>query len=97
MCVCLCTANVTSCVSDLTFDRSQTPRDNQTKVPLTMVFVSEAYAPRVDVSGLVAGIMAVLVSAVIATVLGIYFYKAKNKSGSRSALLLGLVRMDDDS
>ncbi|XP_041672952.1 transmembrane gamma-carboxyglutamic acid protein 2 [Cheilinus undulatus] len=46
---------------------------------------SHEYAPRVDVSGLVAGIMAVLVSAVIATVLGIYCYKAKNKGGRRAA------------
>nr|XP_043905940.1 transmembrane gamma-carboxyglutamic acid protein 2 isoform X1 [Solea senegalensis] len=45
---------------------------------------SHEYAPRVDVSGLVAGIMALLVSAVIATVLGIYCYKAKQKSGRRS-------------
>ncbi|XP_054615065.1 transmembrane gamma-carboxyglutamic acid protein 2 [Dunckerocampus dactyliophorus] len=44
---------------------------------------SQGYAPRVDVSGLVAGILALLVCAVIATVLGIYFYKAKNKGGSR--------------
>ncbi|KAL7378015.1 hypothetical protein ABVT39_007477 [Epinephelus coioides] len=40
-------------------------------------------APRVDVSGLVAGILAVLVLAVIAIVLGIYCYKAKNKGGQR--------------
>uniref|UniRef100_A0A8C4GHG7 Proline rich Gla (G-carboxyglutamic acid) 2 n=1 Tax=Dicentrarchus labrax TaxID=13489 RepID=A0A8C4GHG7_DICLA len=42
------------------------------------------YAPRVDVSGLVAGILAVLLSAAIVTVLGIYCYKAKNKSGQRA-------------
>ncbi|XP_023868836.1 transmembrane gamma-carboxyglutamic acid protein 2 [Salvelinus sp. IW2-2015] len=36
-------------------------------------------APRVDVSGLVAGILAILVSAVISTVLGCYCYK--NKAG----------------
>ncbi|XP_028268283.1 transmembrane gamma-carboxyglutamic acid protein 2 [Parambassis ranga] len=41
--------------------------------------------PRVDVSGLVAGILAFLVIAVIATVLGIYCYKAKKKGGRRSA------------
>ncbi|XP_071357444.1 transmembrane gamma-carboxyglutamic acid protein 2 [Trachinotus anak] len=46
---------------------------------------SQEYAPRVDVSGLVAGILAILVSAVIATVLGIYFYKAKKKGRQRSA------------
>lgn len=48
------------------------------------VCVFEAYAPTVDVSGLVAGIMALLVVAVIATVLGIYCYKAKTKNGQRS-------------
>lgn len=35
-------------------------------------------------SGLVAGLVALLVTAVIATVLGIYCYKAKNKGGQRS-------------
>uniref|UniRef100_A0A3B4X4T9 Proline rich and Gla domain 2 n=1 Tax=Seriola lalandi dorsalis TaxID=1841481 RepID=A0A3B4X4T9_SERLL len=45
---------------------------------------SHEYAPRVDVSGLVAGILAVLVSAVIAIVLGIYCYKAKQKGERRS-------------
>lgn len=52
---------------------------------MLVVFVFAANAPGVDVSGLVAGILAVLVSAVFATVLGIYCYKAKNKSGRRSA------------
>ncbi|KAG9342941.1 hypothetical protein JZ751_015157 [Albula glossodonta] len=37
--------------------------------------------PWVDVSGLVAGILALLVSGLIATVLGCYCYKARNKSG----------------
>ncbi|KAI1884792.1 hypothetical protein AGOR_G00230150 [Albula goreensis] len=37
--------------------------------------------PRVDVSGLVAGILALLVCGLIATVLGCYCYKARNKSG----------------
>ncbi|XP_034046746.1 transmembrane gamma-carboxyglutamic acid protein 2 [Thalassophryne amazonica] len=41
---------------------------------------SHESVPRVDVSGLVAGILAVLVSAVIATVLGIYCYKSKKKN-----------------
>lgn len=45
---------------------------------------NQANTPRVDVSGLVAGILAVLVTAVIATVLGIYCYKAKNKGGQRA-------------
>lgn len=46
---------------------------------------ADAYAPRVDVSGLVAGVLAVVGCAVIATVLGIYFYKAKNKGRGSSA------------
>ncbi|XP_035510545.1 transmembrane gamma-carboxyglutamic acid protein 2 [Morone saxatilis] len=45
---------------------------------------SQEYAPKVDVAGLVAGILAALLSAAIVTVLGIYCYKAKNKSGQRS-------------
>ncbi|XP_068452200.1 transmembrane gamma-carboxyglutamic acid protein 2 [Clinocottus analis] len=45
---------------------------------------SHEYSPKVDVSGLVAGLMAVLVSAGIATVLGIYCYKNKNKGGARA-------------
>lgn len=49
------------------------------------MFVFKAYAPGVDVSGLVAGILAVVVSAVIATVLGIYFCKGRFKGGRRSA------------
>ncbi|XP_068193328.1 transmembrane gamma-carboxyglutamic acid protein 2 isoform X1 [Antennarius striatus] len=44
---------------------------------------SQGYAPKVDVSGLVAGILAVLVVAVIAAVLGIYCYKAKRKDRQR--------------
>ncbi|XP_070779701.1 transmembrane gamma-carboxyglutamic acid protein 2 [Enoplosus armatus] len=59
--------------------------DTQTELFWTKYVNSQAYAPRVDVSGLVAGILAVLVSAVIATVLGIYCYKARNKGGQRSA------------
>ncbi|XP_052336216.1 transmembrane gamma-carboxyglutamic acid protein 2-like isoform X1 [Oncorhynchus keta] len=46
-------------------------------------------APGVDVSGLVAGILAILVSAVIATVLGCYCYK--NKAGRTAGS--GPVRM----
>lgn len=49
-----------------------------------MMFVFEGSANRLDVSGLVAGILAVLVSAVIATVLGVYCYKAKKKGARRS-------------
>nr|XP_033499705.1 ras-related protein R-Ras2-like isoform X2 [Epinephelus lanceolatus] len=48
-------------------------------------------APGVDVSGLVAGILAVLVLAVIATVLGIYCYKAKNKGGQSALDLFSAV------
>ncbi|KAM3837948.1 uncharacterized protein ACN63O_023544, partial [Diretmus argenteus] len=50
-----------------------------------MLFAVVESVPWVDVSGLVAGILAVLVSAVIATVLGIYCYKSQKKSGRRSA------------
>ncbi|XP_040919391.1 transmembrane gamma-carboxyglutamic acid protein 2 [Toxotes jaculatrix] len=59
--------------------------DTKTELFWTSYVNSQEYAPRVDVSGLVAGILAVLVSAVIATVLGIYCYKAKKKGGQRSA------------
>ncbi|KAF1380064.1 hypothetical protein PFLUV_G00182600 [Perca fluviatilis] len=38
-----------------------------------------------DVSGLVAGIVAVVVTGVIVTVLGVYCYKSKNKGGRRPA------------
>lgn len=47
--------------------------------------VFEGYAPGVDVSGLVAGILGVIVSAVIAIVLGIYFCKGKFKAGWQSS------------
>ncbi|XP_070703765.1 transmembrane gamma-carboxyglutamic acid protein 2 [Pempheris klunzingeri] len=59
--------------------------DAQTEVFWNDYVNGQAYVPRVDVSGLIAGILAVLVSAVFAIVLGIYCYKAKNKGGSRSA------------
>ncbi|XP_078124841.1 transmembrane gamma-carboxyglutamic acid protein 2 [Sander vitreus] len=39
----------------------------------------------VDVSGLVAGVLAIVVTGVIVTVLGVYCYKAKNKGGRRPA------------
>ncbi|XP_029914186.1 transmembrane gamma-carboxyglutamic acid protein 2 [Myripristis murdjan] len=42
---------------------------------------SHESVPRVDVSALVAGLLALLVTAVIATVLGIYCYKSQNKRG----------------
>ncbi|XP_005749715.1 transmembrane gamma-carboxyglutamic acid protein 2 isoform X2 [Pundamilia nyererei] len=47
-------------------------------------YTNQGSANRLDVSGLVAGILAVLVSAVIATVLGVYCYKAKKKGARRS-------------
>ncbi|XP_028311041.1 transmembrane gamma-carboxyglutamic acid protein 2 [Gouania willdenowi] len=58
--------------------------DIQTQLFWDEYLNNQANAPRVDVSGLVAGILALLVCAVIATVLGIYCYKAKNKSARRS-------------
>ncbi|KAF3699521.1 Transmembrane gamma-carboxyglutamic acid protein 4 [Channa argus] len=45
---------------------------------------SQANISKVDVSGLVAGILAVVVSAIIATVVGVYCYKAKKKWGQRT-------------
>ncbi|XP_038595512.1 transmembrane gamma-carboxyglutamic acid protein 2 isoform X2 [Micropterus salmoides] len=54
---------------------------------------SQANTPRVDVAGLVAGILAVVVSAIFAIVLGIYCYKSKNKTGQRSR---APVRMEAD-
>ncbi|CAL8264490.1 transmembrane gamma-carboxyglutamic acid protein 2 isoform X1 [Gadus morhua] len=41
-------------------------------------------APPVDVAGLVAGLIAILVSGVIIAVLGLYCYKSRNKTGRRS-------------
>lgn len=58
--------------------------EKKSSVLTWVLFLCEAYAPRVDVSGLVAGIVAVLVIAVIAAVLGIYCYKSKQKSARRS-------------
>ncbi|XP_061702089.1 transmembrane gamma-carboxyglutamic acid protein 2 [Syngnathoides biaculeatus] len=62
--------------------------DTQTELFWTDYIDSHGYAPRVDVSGLVAGILAILVCAVIAAVLGIYVYKAKNKGGRRPVQML---------
>ncbi|XP_069033802.1 transmembrane gamma-carboxyglutamic acid protein 2 isoform X1 [Embiotoca jacksoni] len=59
--------------------------DSQTDLFWNKYVNNQASSPRVDVAGLVAGVLAVLVTAVIATVLGIYCYKAKNKGGRRSA------------
>ncbi|KAJ8251087.1 hypothetical protein GJAV_G00217100 [Gymnothorax javanicus] len=47
-------------------------------------YTTQGEAPRVDVSGLVAGILALVVIAVIATVLGCYCYKARAKPGRGS-------------
>jgi len=41
-------------------------------------------APPVDVSGLVAGIIALVVSGIIIGVLALYCYKSQNKAGRRS-------------
>uniref|UniRef100_A0A3Q0SRR4 Proline rich Gla (G-carboxyglutamic acid) 2 n=1 Tax=Amphilophus citrinellus TaxID=61819 RepID=A0A3Q0SRR4_AMPCI len=57
-----------------------------------MLFVSEGGSPRVDVSGLVAGILAALACVVIAAVLGVYCYKTKKQAAQRSAP----VRMEAD-
>uniref|UniRef100_A0A674N3U9 Proline rich Gla (G-carboxyglutamic acid) 2 n=1 Tax=Takifugu rubripes TaxID=31033 RepID=A0A674N3U9_TAKRU len=46
---------------------------------------SQGSAPGVDVSGLVAGILAIVVCAIIATVLGIYFCKGRFKRGRQSS------------
>uniref|UniRef100_A0AAV2K102 Gla domain-containing protein n=1 Tax=Knipowitschia caucasica TaxID=637954 RepID=A0AAV2K102_KNICA len=53
---------------------------------------SQGYAPKVDVSGLVAGILALVVCAVFAAVLGVYCYKARHKSRPHQAV----VRMAGD-
>ncbi|XP_044186962.1 transmembrane gamma-carboxyglutamic acid protein 2 [Thunnus albacares] len=68
--------------------------DTKTEIYWTHYVNSHANTPRVDVSGLVAGILAILVTAVFATVLGIYCYKAKNKGGRSSAQVP--VRMAQD-
>ncbi|RVE68964.1 hypothetical protein OJAV_G00073040 [Oryzias javanicus] len=49
---------------------------------------------RVDVSGLVAGVLGALVCVAIATVLGVYFYKSKKKKERRGAR--PPVRMEGD-
>ncbi|XP_037544726.1 transmembrane gamma-carboxyglutamic acid protein 2 [Nematolebias whitei] len=45
----------------------------------------EPTASRVDMSGLVAGILAIVVTAIIAIVLGVYCYKNKKKTGTARA------------
>ncbi|XP_031148440.1 transmembrane gamma-carboxyglutamic acid protein 2 [Sander lucioperca] len=46
---------------------------------------NQASTRGVDVSSLVAGVLAVVVTGVIVTVLGVYCYKSKNKGGRRPA------------
>ncbi|XP_047428891.1 transmembrane gamma-carboxyglutamic acid protein 2 [Mugil cephalus] len=58
--------------------------DTQTKLFWEDYVNSHDSAPPVDVSGLVAGLVAIVVVALFATVLGIYFYRAKKKSAQRS-------------
>ncbi|KAM6905403.1 transmembrane gamma-carboxyglutamic acid protein 2 [Xenentodon cancila] len=55
---------------------------------------SQEHTPRLDVSGLVAGILAIVVSGIIVTVLGIYFYKSKKKNERR--LVHAPMRMAGD-
>ncbi|KAM6957263.1 transmembrane gamma-carboxyglutamic acid protein 2 [Aplochiton taeniatus] len=57
--------------------------NTQTDIFWASYVSSHEPTPKVDVSGLVAGIVAVLLSAIIATVLGIYCYKARSKSRRR--------------
>ncbi|XP_056262940.1 transmembrane gamma-carboxyglutamic acid protein 2 [Pseudoliparis swirei] len=59
--------------------------DAKTQSFWTSYIDSHAYSPGVDMPGLVAGVVAVLVSVGIAVVLGIYCYKNKNKGGPRSS------------
>lgn len=58
--------------------------DVQTELFWSQYVDNQASTPTVDVSGLVAGILAIVVCAVMATVLGIYCYKSRNKNGQRS-------------
>ncbi|XP_068606330.1 transmembrane gamma-carboxyglutamic acid protein 2 isoform X2 [Brachionichthys hirsutus] len=68
--------------------------NSQTDIFWTSYINSQGHPPGVDVSGLVAGILALLVVAVIAIVLGIYCYKAQMKSRQRPAQ--APVRMEAD-
>ncbi|XP_042563792.1 transmembrane gamma-carboxyglutamic acid protein 2 isoform X1 [Clupea harengus] len=58
--------------------------DIQTDVFWQSYVSSQESVVRVDVPGLVAGLVALLLVAVIATVLGCYFYQNRGKSVSRS-------------
>ncbi|XP_042361366.1 transmembrane gamma-carboxyglutamic acid protein 2 [Plectropomus leopardus] len=73
------------CVEEIcTYEEAREVFEDKTQTDLFWNNYNDSGAPRVDVSGLVAGILALLVIAVIATVLGIYCYKAKNKGGQRA-------------
>uniref|UniRef100_A0A3Q0SMB7 Proline rich Gla (G-carboxyglutamic acid) 2 n=1 Tax=Amphilophus citrinellus TaxID=61819 RepID=A0A3Q0SMB7_AMPCI len=50
-------------------------------------------SPRVDVSGLVAGILAALACVVIAAVLGVYCYKTKKQAAQRSGRAVHIPEM----
>uniref|UniRef100_A0A8C9YTZ8 Proline rich Gla (G-carboxyglutamic acid) 2 n=1 Tax=Sander lucioperca TaxID=283035 RepID=A0A8C9YTZ8_SANLU len=58
--------------------------DDAKTVMLLLVSVSALHS-HMDVSSLVAGVLAVVVTGVIVTVLGVYCYKSKNKGGRRPA------------
>lgn len=58
--------------------------DTQTELFWKTYINNQVTIPGVDVSGLVAGLLAILVCAVMATVLGIYCYKSKNKDNRRA-------------
>lgn len=58
--------------------------DTQTELFWKTYIGNQESIPGIDVSGLVAGLLALLVCAVIATVLGIYCCKNKNKNNRRA-------------
>lgn len=58
--------------------------DTKTKLFWETYVDSQASAPHVDVSGLVAGLLALLVIAVLVIVLGCYCYRARAKPGTGS-------------
>uniref|UniRef100_A0A3B3U2K8 Proline rich Gla (G-carboxyglutamic acid) 2 n=1 Tax=Poecilia latipinna TaxID=48699 RepID=A0A3B3U2K8_9TELE len=55
----------------------------------TRHFWTNPNTSNLDVSGLVAGILAIVVTAVIATVLGVYFYKNKKKPSTSAPVRMG--------
>ncbi|KAJ8253585.1 hypothetical protein COCON_G00201970 [Conger conger] len=75
------------CVEEMcSFEEAREIFEDDTKAELFWkdYVSSQESTPRVDISGLVAGILALLVSAVLATVLGCYCYKARAKPGRGS-------------